>query len=390
MGGLVKGVKKAFKAVGGFVKKYWKVIAIAAAVYFTAGIALAYFAPTAGFAAAMPGFGVGGMFSGAATWMGFGSAANVAAGTGIFGLAGGGAAAAAGLGAGAAAVGAGELAPGAAVAGDLGLATAAPAAVADMGGAGVMLGGTSAGALEAATGTAVGAAQSASAVAPAFASLPEGAAAATNAANAAKAATTAKDAAAAGDKGFWGNMSGGEKMQLASTAFQGLSGLLKPGPTLKEQGLWPADTFGGVNKKGAGIDLGAVYKNAMTGSSDPTTLSEYADVTGSSQGTPAAVEQAKSGGQAAPTQAGQVAGLAAGGAQSVAQGPGQGGAESSGAPTPAASAATGSPFLSGGQGATVAQQATAGQTNALEQMNQANNAFIQKTYADLDPTKRQS
>jgi hypothetical protein len=41
MGGLVKGIKKVFKAVGGFVKKYWKVVAIAAAVYFTAGIALA-------------------------------------------------------------------------------------------------------------------------------------------------------------------------------------------------------------------------------------------------------------------------------------------------------------------------------------------------------------
>ena len=39
MSGIVKGVKKAFKAVGKFVKKYWKQIVIAAAIVFTAGVA---------------------------------------------------------------------------------------------------------------------------------------------------------------------------------------------------------------------------------------------------------------------------------------------------------------------------------------------------------------
>ena len=85
MSGLVKAVKKVFRKVVKFVKRHWKVIVIAAAVYFTAGIALGSFAPTAGFSAAMPGFGAGGMFSNAAVAMGFtgatgsGIAATVAA-----------------------------------------------------------------------------------------------------------------------------------------------------------------------------------------------------------------------------------------------------------------------------------------------------------------------
>jgi hypothetical protein len=80
MSGLVKSVKKVFKKVTKFVKKYWKVIAIAAAVYFTAGVALSYFGSTAGFASAMPGFGSGGMLSKAAVWMGFKGSAGVASG----------------------------------------------------------------------------------------------------------------------------------------------------------------------------------------------------------------------------------------------------------------------------------------------------------------------
>ena len=71
MSGLVKGVKKVFKKVGKFVKKNWKWIALAVAVYFTAGIALSYFGSTAAFSAAMPGFGAGGMFAKTAVWMGF-------------------------------------------------------------------------------------------------------------------------------------------------------------------------------------------------------------------------------------------------------------------------------------------------------------------------------
>lgn len=53
--GVTKAVKKVVKGVGKFVKKYGKYIAMAAAVYFTAGAALAAFPATAGAAAAMPG-----------------------------------------------------------------------------------------------------------------------------------------------------------------------------------------------------------------------------------------------------------------------------------------------------------------------------------------------
>lgn len=83
MSGLVKGIKKVFKKVGEFVKKYWKYIVIAVAVYFTAGVALSYFGGTAGFASAMPGFGAGGIFSKAAVWMGFNGSASVASGLSI-------------------------------------------------------------------------------------------------------------------------------------------------------------------------------------------------------------------------------------------------------------------------------------------------------------------
>ena len=78
---LFKGVKKTFKKVTKFVKKRWKLIVIAAAIYFTAGIALAAMPSTAAFSAAMPGFGVGGMFSNAAVALG----ATGAAGSGIAG-----------------------------------------------------------------------------------------------------------------------------------------------------------------------------------------------------------------------------------------------------------------------------------------------------------------
>lgn len=80
MSGLVKAVKKVFKKAVKFVKKYWKVIVIAAAIYFTAGVALSYFGSTAGFASAMPGFGVNGIFSKAAIAIGFQGSAGVASG----------------------------------------------------------------------------------------------------------------------------------------------------------------------------------------------------------------------------------------------------------------------------------------------------------------------
>jgi len=72
---LIKKVGKVFKKVGKFVKKYWKVIVIAAAIYFTAGIALSAMPSTAAFASSMPGFGTAGIFSKAAVAIGFQGAA---------------------------------------------------------------------------------------------------------------------------------------------------------------------------------------------------------------------------------------------------------------------------------------------------------------------------
>jgi len=77
MSGVVKGVKKVFKKVGKVLKKIAKPLAIAVAVYFTAGLALSAFAPTAGFAATMPGFAGGG-------FLGTGIGAGATAGTGVF------------------------------------------------------------------------------------------------------------------------------------------------------------------------------------------------------------------------------------------------------------------------------------------------------------------
>lgn len=43
MSGVFKAVKKVAKGITSFVKSHWKLIAIAAACYFTAGAAMAYF-----------------------------------------------------------------------------------------------------------------------------------------------------------------------------------------------------------------------------------------------------------------------------------------------------------------------------------------------------------
>ena len=171
MSKLWKGVKKTFKKVTKFVKKNWKYIAIAVAIYFTAGMALAAMPSTAAFSAAMPGFGVGGMFSNAAVAMG----ATGAAGSGIAGTV---AANAAGT----------ALIGGATLAGPAS-AIAAPGSVV----------GTTAGAV---TTAGLGAAPVASTVA-------------------AGAATTGSTTAAT-----VGAMSGLEKVALASTVFSGASGLL--------------------------------------------------------------------------------------------------------------------------------------------------------------------
>jgi hypothetical protein len=80
MSGLVKGVGKVFKKTAKFVKKNWKPIVAAVAIYFTAGVALSYFGSTSAFAANLPLFGKGALFSKAAVWMGF----NGVSGSGLY------------------------------------------------------------------------------------------------------------------------------------------------------------------------------------------------------------------------------------------------------------------------------------------------------------------
>lgn len=77
MSGVFKAIGKVFSAVVGVIKKIWKPILIAAAIYFTAGLALSAMPATASFAAAMPGFAGGG-------FLGLGVGAGSVAGTGLF------------------------------------------------------------------------------------------------------------------------------------------------------------------------------------------------------------------------------------------------------------------------------------------------------------------
>lgn len=78
MSGIAKAVGKVFKSVGSFVKKYWKPILAAVAIYFTAGAALAYFgaAGAAGGAAAVgaEGAAAGAAAEGGAAALGAGAA----------------------------------------------------------------------------------------------------------------------------------------------------------------------------------------------------------------------------------------------------------------------------------------------------------------------------
>jgi hypothetical protein len=131
MSGVIKSVKKVFKKVVEVVKKIWKPVLIAAAVYFTAGLALSAFAPTAGFAASMPLFASGGI-------AGTGIGAGAVAGTGIFSQA----AVALGVGGGltAGAIGAGTTAA------ELAAVYGSSTAIGAMGGAGMISPGVASGA----------------------------------------------------------------------------------------------------------------------------------------------------------------------------------------------------------------------------------------------------
>jgi hypothetical protein len=242
------------------------------------------------------------------------------------------------------------------------LAGAGGIAPADMGGAGVLSGGGAADAATAAAGAAPEAADAGVAnpetYGPTTTDMPM--------------KPMGPPSSLAGDQSFWGSMSGGEKAMLAATAFKGIAGLLQPGPTRAQQGLWPGGAYFGMDEKGNGVNLGAVYKNAMTGSDDSTALGG-----GASEEASATAAQTPLVQQQAPAQ------LAAG-QQAQQQQPQQ-----QGQPTPAASAQTGSSFLpTSGAAAASAQQTTSSQTDSLQKSSQANADFIQSTMDRLDPRKR--
>lgn len=223
MSKLWKGVKKVFKKVVKFVKKNWKYIVIAVAVYFTAGMALAAMPSTAAFSAAMPGFGVGGMFSNAAVALG----ATGAAGSGIAGTI------AANAGAAALAAG-GSIAGGAAV-------TAGGVAIP----AGTVL----------STAPGVATAAGVSMVGPPSA-LATGAAATTAAAT--TATTTGTTLAAAG-------MTGMEKVAMASAIFQGAGALMSDDDNSKDKKAHArkyANSFG-IGRDGEGPGWGGSIESAF-------------------------------------------------------------------------------------------------------------------------------
>lgn len=217
MSGVFKAIGKVFSAVVGVIKKIWKPVLIAAAVYFTAGLALSAMPATSAFAASMPGFAGGG-------FLGLGVGAGSVAGTGVFthlaaslGMA--------TLGSGGGLVG-GALASGTTAA-ELGAAGISGSAIAGGATAAVNSGAISAAALpaEGAGAATVGAGGAVSAVAPAVGT----------------AAATA------------GKMTLAEKFLLASTASNVLGGLTAPSPRdiAEAQKTW-VGAFYGVGPGGGG------------------------------------------------------------------------------------------------------------------------------------------
>ena len=247
MGGVVKGIGKAFKAVGNFVKKYWKAIVIAvvvaAAIYFTAGMALSAMPEATGTIATSAE-------AGSASYTGLAVESAVAADSGTAATAASGflsadaAAATDGLTVGAASDAAG-LSFDAATAGT-GVADAAATT------ANVAAGAADAGGLPGITSSA----PSTDLTSLAEVNVPESSGATESmASKTAKAvADIGKDTETA-SKGFWGGMSTGEKLMFASTAFNTAAGLLKK-PTRQQLGLWPGGSFFGVNADGSGQRLG--------------------------------------------------------------------------------------------------------------------------------------
>jgi hypothetical protein len=207
MSGVAKKIKKTFKKVWKSLKKVVTVVAIAAAVYFTAGLALSAFPATASFAASMPGFAGGG-------FMGLGIGSGATAGTGIFTKV----AAKFGL----AAIGKGG--------GLVGGALASGTSTAALANAGISAAQLGAGAASAAnSGLISGAAASASqAVAPAAVASASGAPLAATKAGV-EAGVALSTGSAVGPAASAG-MALSDKLLLASTGLKAVSGLLAPSP----------------------------------------------------------------------------------------------------------------------------------------------------------------
>lgn len=186
-----------------------KTVAIAVAVYFTAGLALSYFGSTAAFAASMPGWGAGGMFSEAAVGMGMGSGA--AAGSGLAATYAADSAATVAAGGGAAAVGAG--------AADTGATTAGAAAASGEGGGAIA--GTGEAAAAGDTGTAAGTGAIADGTGATAAPISQAVVPASNLAPVGAGAEGGSGAAA-------GGMSSLEKIYGAKVAADAIGGALAP------------------------------------------------------------------------------------------------------------------------------------------------------------------
>jgi hypothetical protein len=237
MSGIFHAIGKVFSKIVSVVKKIWKPLLIAVAIYFTAGLALAAMPATASFAAAMPGI------STAAGALGIGTAAG-ATGAGL---------------ATSAAVATGATETGAAAAGAGTAGEAALDTVTVTGTAGAAGSGAAAGAAAAGAGVAAGAAAappadagaaSAPAPAPAVSSLSDQQGT-QEAEMAAGQSTSPGLLAKAGAQ--WSKMSLADKFLLASTTSNTISGLTSPSPSdiARANKTW-IGAFYGTNADGSG------------------------------------------------------------------------------------------------------------------------------------------
>jgi hypothetical protein len=246
MSGVLHSIGKVFSKVWDFIRPVAEIVVAAAAVYFTAGLALSAFPATAGFAAALPGFAAGGTIGG-------GIGAGAVAGAGVFsdlastiGVGGG-------LTAGAAADASAAVATDAAAAGALS-STAAEA------------GGAAAATADLPAAAVAGAADTGAAAAPSLAGgLSSADITSSIAANYVAPTFATGDSLLAG----LGKMGLADKLLLASTATNTISGLTAPSPKdvqAAKNGFY--GSFYGTNADGSGG--GAVTTPKIT-PNDPST-----------------------------------------------------------------------------------------------------------------------